>query len=104
MANKLLASAKQSLDNNDKKQFYESISKALFGYVANKLNMSTAELNQTNIKEKLQQRAIADATVDELINTIELCDMARFAPINVSEQEIYSKASNSIQQIEQELG
>lgn len=103
VASKLLSSAKQSLTTNNKNEFYENVSKALFGYISDKLNIPASELNQSNIKDKLIAINVAEATTNELIETIELCDMARFAPISVSEQEVYNKAETIINKIEQEV-
>ena len=103
IAGKLLSSAKQSLAENNTSAFYEDISKALFGYIGNKLNIEAAELNQSNIKEKLTHINVSEETSKELIETIELCDMARFAPVSISEQEVYNKAETIINQIEQEV-
>lgn len=103
LASKLLISAEKSLIQNDKKAFYENVSKALFGYVGNKLNIPTSELNQHNIKEKLNAIHVSEATINELMETIELCDMARFAPVPVSEKNVYDKAKNSISTIENEV-
>jgi len=103
IAGKLLASAKQSLATNNKNAFYEDISKALFGYIGNKLNIAVAELNQSNIKEQLTNINVSEQTSNELMDTIELCDMARFAPVSISEQEVYDKAEAIINQIEQEV-
>jgi hypothetical protein len=104
IASKLLGSAKQSLAENNKTAFYEDISNALFGYIGNKLNIPVAELNQSNIKEKLAHLQVSEPTSKELMDTIELCDMARFAPVAIVEQEVYTKAETIINQIEQELG
>jgi len=104
IAGKLLSSAKQSLADSNKSAFYENISKALFGYIGNKLNIPVAALNQSNIKDKLAQLNVGEQTAVALIDTIELCDMARFAPVSISEQEVYEKAENIINQIEQEVG
>lgn len=103
IAGKLLASAKQSLVANNATAFYEDISKALFGYIGDKLNISVAELNQSNIKEQLAKINVTEQTSEELINTIELCNMARFSPVSISEQEVYNKAELIINQIEQEV-
>ena len=103
VASKLLSSAKQSIAANNKNAFYEDISKALFGYIGDKLNIAPSELNQTNIKEKLIQININEQTTKELIDTIELCDMARFAPVSTSEQDVYHKAESIINKIEQEV-
>jgi hypothetical protein len=104
IAGKLLSSAKLSLANNNKAAFYEDISKALFGYIGNKLNLPVAELNQSNIKEKLTELQVSEQTSKDLMDTIELCDMARFAPVSIAEQEVYTKAETIINQIEQEVG
>jgi hypothetical protein len=103
IASKLLVSAKKSLATNNKNAFYEDISKALFGYISNKLNIAIAELNQSNIKEQLVNINVSEQTSKELIDTIELCDMARFAPVSISEQEVYNKAEAIINQIEEEV-
>jgi hypothetical protein len=103
IAGKLLNSAKQSLVNKNKTAFYEDISKALFGYIGDKLNIAVAELNQTNIKDRLVKINVNEQTIKELIDTIELCEMARFAPVSTSEQEIYNKAEAIINKIEQEV-
>ena len=103
VATKLLSAAKQSLSENNKNEFYENVSKALFGYIGDKLNIEVSELNQNNIKDKLIAISVAEQTITTLIETIELCDMARFAPVSVSEQEVYNKAESIINQIEQEV-
>lgn len=100
LAAKLLSSAKKSLAANDKNAFYEATSKALFGYVGDKLNIAVADLTQENIKSSLAAKDVDDNIINSLIETIDLCDMARFAPVPVSEQEVYDKAENIIQQIE----
>ena len=103
VASKLLSSAKQSLAANNKNAFYEDISKALFGYIGDKLNFAVSELNQNNIKDKLMKINVNEQTTKELIDTIELCDMARFAPVSTSEQDVYNKAEAIINKIEQEV-
>ena len=103
IASKLLISAKQSLSDSNKDAFYEDISKALFGYIGNKLNIAVADLNQSNIKAQLININVSENTITELINTIELCDMARFAPVSISVQEVYNKAETIINQIEEEV-
>jgi len=102
LASKHLVAAKKSLTNNEQSQFYENISKALYGYISDKLNIALSELNKENIAQKLVVINITENTTKELIDTLELCEMARFAPISVSAQEIYNKAENSINKIEEE--
>lgn len=103
MANKYLAAAKKSLDANQKAAFYEHISKALFGYTSDKLKIPLSVLNKENITEKLNGVSVSQDTISNFIATLELCEMARFAPVSVSEQEIYGKAASIINQIEKEV-
>ncbi len=103
LAAKLLSSAKKSLAANDKNAFYEATSKALFGYISDKLNIAVADLTQENIKSSLSNKNVDENIINSLIETIDLCDMARFAPVPVSEQEVYDKAENIIQQIEKAI-
>ena len=103
VATKRLASAKASLAANNKSEFYEATSKALYGYVSDKLNIAVSELNQSNIKEKLTTINVTENTITDLIDTLELCDMARFAPVSVAEQEAYDKAESIINKIEDEV-
>ncbi|MDT8411629.1 MAG: BatD family protein [Vicingaceae bacterium] len=100
LASKLLSTAKKSLAANDKNAFYEATSKALFGYLGDKLNIAVADLTQENIKSSLTAKDVDENIINSLIETIDLCDMARFAPVPVSEQEVYNKAENIIKQIE----
>jgi len=103
LAAKLLSSAKKSLAANDKNAFYEDTSKALFGYISDKLNIAVADLTQENIKSSLSNKNVDENIINSLIETIDLCDMARFAPVPVYEQEVYDKAENIIQQIEKAI-
>lgn len=103
VAAKFLASAKKSLDAGNSNEFYENVSKALFGYISDKLNIPQSELNQENVKSKLTEHKVSEQSCQALASTLELCDMARFAPITISDHELYDKAANSINQIEQEV-
>jgi hypothetical protein len=103
MAIKYLAAAKKSLNSQQQTAFYENISKALFGYTSDKLKIPLSALNKENITEKLNGVNVSQDTINNFIATLELCEMARFAPVSVSEQEIFGKAENIINQIEKEV-
>ena len=103
MASKHLASAKKSLAAHQQKQFYEDISKALFGYTSDKLKIPLSELNKENIAQKLTTVNVTAPTIDNLIATLEMCEMARFAPVAVAEQDIFNKTETIINQLEKEV-
>lgn len=97
---KHLANAKKQLDANHTKEFYEAIFKGLYGYLSDKLNISMADLNKETIALNLKSRSVDNHLINQLVETLDLCEMARFAPVQVSEQEVFDKAKNIINDIE----
>jgi hypothetical protein len=101
LAAKHMADAQKQLQAGDKKAFYEAVSKGLYGYLSDKLNIPAANLDQENIKAGLEARKLDDAVIARLMNTLELCEMARFAPVSgVSQQEVFEGARTTINDIE----
>ena len=80
MAQGRLAEAKKFLDRKQRDEFYTEISRALWGYVGDKLSLPPSELSIDAVRESLSSRGVADATVGKLVSTIERCEFARFAP------------------------
>jgi hypothetical protein len=101
IAAKHLANARKQLISGDKKVFYEDIYRGLYGYLSDKLNISAADLNKENIRGQLKLRAVNESIIDQLTETLDLCEMARYAPISgISEQEVFDKAKTIINDIE----
>jgi len=87
-----------------KKAFYEEIAKGLYGYLSDKLNIPIADLSRDNIAERLKARSVGEPVIAELNDTLDRCEMARFAPdVTLSQQQIFEKAKNVIHEIEKEL-
>jgi hypothetical protein len=104
LAAKHLANAQKQLLTHDTKTFYEAIFKGLYGYLSNKLNISSADLNKETIASILRSKAVSDQLITRLLDTLDLCEMARYAPVtHISEQEVFEKAKNIINQIENEI-
>lgn len=103
VAKKFLESAQNHLKDNNHNAFYEAVSKALYGYTSDKLNIDVAKLNRDNIKQKLNEINVNEQTINDFISTIDLCDMARFAPVNTSPNEVYNNAEHIINKIEEEI-
>jgi hypothetical protein len=104
-ANKLaaqhLAVAKKQLQGGHEKAFYEAVYKGLYGYLSNKFNIDAADLSQENIRERLQQSGVNESLISQLTDTLNLCEMARYAPVSgISQQEVFNKAKNIINDIE----
>ena len=96
-----LASAQKHMQAGERLNFYEAIYKGLYGYLSDKLNIAAADLNRENIRERLLSRNINPALVGQLTETLDLCEMARYAPVSgISEQEVFNKAKGIINDIE----
>lgn len=104
IAAKHLASAKAQLSANNSKAFYENVFKGLYGYLSDKLNIAAADLNKEKITTELKARSLDEALINELQDTLDLCDMARYAPVSgISEQQMFDKAKNMINDIEDKI-
>ncbi|GAB4376321.1 MAG: BatD family protein [Salibacteraceae bacterium] len=102
MARKHLSRARKLL-KQDQKAFYEELSKALFGYLSDKLALPASELSRDRIREKLIEKNVSESKINNLISTLDECDMARFAPSSVRDPENMLKhTSELIQSIEDE--
>ena len=104
IAAKHLANAKAELSAGNKTAFYEAIAKGLYGYLSDKLNIPVADLNKDNITEQLRAKSLDKTVIAQLDDTMELCEMARFAPVTgISQQEVFDKAKNIINEIEAKI-
>ncbi|MFS2189274.1 BatD family protein [Mucilaginibacter sp. Mucisp84] len=102
VAAKHLASAKQQL--NDKKAFYENLFRGLYGYLSDKLNIPYADLNREKIASELKARSLDESLINEMLDTLDLCEMARYAPVSgITEQQVFDKAQNMINNIENKI-
>jgi len=101
IAAKHMANAQKQLASGDTKVFFEAVYKGLYGYLADKLNISAANLSKEIIEEALKERSIDPAIIKEVDETIDLCEMARYAPMaGVSQVEVLEKAKRIIKDIE----
>ncbi len=104
VAAKHLANAKKQLQANNTHAFYEAVFKGLYGYLSDKLNISYADLNRETIASTLKLRSLSEGVIDRLLDTLDLCEMARYAPVtHISEQEVFEKAKDIINAIENEI-
>jgi len=105
MAQKRLVTAKENLDGNRKEEFYTEVSRALWGYVGDKLGISPAELSLDTIRAALGGRGVKDDVVASLSGTLEQCEFARFAPAAESPgmDTMYGQAVELISTIEGQL-
>jgi len=95
VALKRLKAAAGFLKNNQAEQFYESVIKALWGYLSDKLSIPVADLNRERASASLLSNGIDQDVVSELMKIIDDCEFARYAPAAYSGtmNEIYDGAA-----------
>jgi hypothetical protein len=94
VASKNLKNAQKLLQLNQKDPFYIEISRALWGYVSHKYQIPLAQLSIENIEMNLKTKGISELTIHSFIETLQLCEYARFAPDDNTQMmhEMYEKA------------
>ncbi|MDP2891247.1 MAG: BatD family protein [Bacteroidota bacterium] len=95
VALKRLKAAAGFLKHNQAEKFYESVIKALWGYLSDKLSIPVAELNREKASATLTAKGINQEVVNELMKIIDDCEFARYAPAAFSGTmtEIYDGAA-----------
>ncbi len=106
MAMKRLSKAHSLLDEKAQKEFYAEASRALLGFAADKLNLAEAGIISSELKELFAGRNLDADLIDAYIKLIQECDYQRFAPANVSKEQMtdfYKQAKEAIINLEKAL-
>lgn len=95
VALKRLKDAAIFMKNNQAEKFYESVIKALWGYLSDKLSIPVADLNRERASAALLAKGIEQEVVNNLMKIIDDCEFARYAPAAYSGtmNEIYDGAA-----------
>jgi len=102
VATKRLKQAQKCIKTNNQNQFYEEITKALWGYLSDKLMIPIAEFTRDSALEKLKEKNIDSEIINELNEILDTCEFARYAfsAVNESTTDIYNKAAKIIKTLE----
>jgi len=105
MARKHLKAAYACMKKNDKDHFYEVLLKAFWGYLSDKLTIPLSELNRDNARNTLANYQVEQGTIDEFIEVVDLCEMARYAPAALTEsiESVYQKGEKLIGLFEKQI-
>jgi hypothetical protein len=104
VAAKHLASAQKQLSAKNSDGFYEDLFTGLYGYLSDKLNIPYADLNRETIASSLKKHSVGDPLVNKLLETLELCEMARYAPVtHIAAEQVFEKAKTIINDLENEI-
>lgn len=96
-----LKNAARLLKAGDAGPFYDEVSRALLGYVGDKLNLHMAQLTRDNVKQALTDRGVDDQLVVSYIDVVNECEFARYAPGDpvANMQKIYNEASEALSRL-----
>lgn len=105
IALKRLKTAQTLLKQNQRAAFYEEISKAIWLYLSDKLNIPLSVLSRDNVQDTLQQRNIPSDLMTRINDTFTACETALYAPTSGGKQmqETYDEAVYIISKLEETL-
>jgi hypothetical protein len=79
IARRRLGKAYQYLDGKQPLAFYDEASKAMLGYVGDKLQIPLSELSKENVREKLCALQVPEATTERFLTVINNCEIALYS-------------------------
>ena len=105
-AEKRLKESSNYMNEESKERFYMTLSSALRGYIADKLNISEVGFLTDEVKETLENKKINGEITNKFIDLINACDYLRFAPAESKMEDmkrIFSESKNIILSLEKYL-
>ena len=102
VATKRLKSARAEMQAGHTDAFYQSLAKALWGYISDKLNIAPSQLTRENVAGKLEAYGLSAEQTKGVLEVLDECEMARFTPQHSQEEVagLYDKATAAIKNIE----
>jgi hypothetical protein len=103
VARKRLKTASTYLKGGNDVKFYEEMSRALWGYIGDKLGIPLADLSRERVESELRERSAGEEEIHHLLALVEECEFARYAPSTgfKSRNELLQEAIEAISKIEQ---
>lgn len=104
-ASKRLKNAAKLLKQGNAGAFYDEVTRALWGYVGDKLNLPATDLNRENAAEQLQQRGVEENLIQRFLSVLSDCEFARYAPGDPSAtmDKLYNDATEVINELDTKL-
>ncbi len=105
VALKRLETANSFLKENQSRQFYDEVSRAMLDYVSDKLNIPFSKMSKDNVRDKLLELNVSETPIQQFIHVIKTSEMALFAGKDNSSamQEVYEQAVKVVSGVEAEL-
>lgn len=103
-AAKRLKQAKKYLSEQNRKAFYDEITRAIWGYLGDKLSISQSALSREQIQRVLTEKKIAPDTIQRVFKILDDAELALFSPVVEGEMsKAYDDANDVISKLDSEL-
>jgi hypothetical protein len=105
VALKRLKEASGHLHAGADEKFYESVTRAFWGYLSDKLTIPASELSREKASEELSKHAVSTGIIERFVQILDTCEYARFAPGGGSAKmkELYDEATEVMSVMEKEI-
>ncbi|MBL7113471.1 MAG: protein BatD [Bacteroidales bacterium] len=105
VARERMKQAAKHLKQNDRENFYESVLKAIWGYISDKLSIPVADLSKETARQSLSDYLSDNELIDNILSIIDECEMARYSPSSDDSrmEKLYSETAVLISKTEQSL-
>jgi len=91
----------------DPRAFYAEVARALRGFVADKLDMAEAGMQERDLDEGLRNDGVSDKVVQEVLECLAHCDLQRYAPAKEGsgeENRFLKKVSEVMTELNRRMG
>lgn len=101
VAAKRLKKADKLMKAGKVNEFYDEVMRTLWGFIGDKFGMKAEELTRENVTEKLTSKGVSDDVIKDLIEALDDCEFARYAPGDTtgSMQNTYDKALSILNKV-----
>jgi len=105
VALKRLKEASGHLHAGADEKFYESVTRAFWGYLSDKLTIPASELSREKASDELSKHAVSTGIIERFVQILDTCEYARFAPGGGSAKmkELYDEATEVMSVMEKEI-
>jgi hypothetical protein len=105
VALKRLKEASGHLHVGSNEKFYESVERAFWGYLSDKLTIPASELSREKASAELKKHTVSEGIIERFIQILDTCEFARYAPGEGSAQmrELFEEATEVMSVMEKEI-
>lgn len=98
VAQERLSQAKFHLKAGDSRAFYDEVSKAILGYVGDKLQIPRSSMSKSSLRQRLQELDLDESLIETVMSIVQDCEMALFAgQADAGKMEtVYERATQAI--------